>query len=71
MQATETKGDIEAGAKSDMAATSKPGSGLEQRRSSIATLAYFKAQARGFAPGRELDDWLQAEAEMAEREVAA
>jgi hypothetical protein len=30
----------------------------------IAALAYYKAQARGFTPGRELDDWLEAEAEL-------
>ena len=29
--------------------------------------AYFKAQARGFAPGGELQDWLDAEAEVRER----
>lgn len=29
----------------------------------IATAAYFKAQARGFSPGREIDDWLEAESE--------
>lgn len=29
----------------------------------IATIAYYKAEARGFAPGLEMDDWLQAEAE--------
>lgn len=34
----------------------------------VATIAYYKAEARGFAPGLEMDDWLQAEAE-AEAEV--
>ena len=29
----------------------------------IATAAYYKAEARGFEPGHELNDWLQAEAE--------
>lgn len=29
----------------------------------IAEAAYFKAERRGFAPGRELDDWLEAERE--------
>lgn len=29
----------------------------------IAARAYFKAEARGFSPGGELDDWLAAEAE--------
>ena len=30
----------------------------------IAIAAYLKAQARGFEPGHELEDWLAAEAEM-------
>lgn len=30
----------------------------------IATAAYFKAQARGFEPGHDTDDWLAAEAEL-------
>ena len=29
----------------------------------IATAAYYKAEARGFMPGQELDDWLEAESE--------
>ncbi|MDD2737384.1 MAG: DUF2934 domain-containing protein [Methylomonas lenta] len=29
----------------------------------ISKLAYFKAEKRGFVPGYELDDWLQAEQE--------
>lgn len=26
--------------------------------------AYYRAERRGFAPGRELEDWLEAEAEV-------
>jgi hypothetical protein len=33
----------------------------------IAERAYLRAQARGFVPGQELDDWLAAEAEIAAR----
>lgn len=29
----------------------------------IALSAYYKAEARGFMPGHELEDWLTAEAE--------
>lgn len=36
----------------------------EDRRSRIAAAAYFKAVARGFEPGYELEDWLAAEAEQ-------
>jgi hypothetical protein len=35
----------------------------EDRFSRVAVSAYYKAQARGFQPGHELDDWLAAEAE--------
>ena len=30
----------------------------------IALLAYLKAESRGFSPGHELDDWLEAETEL-------
>jgi hypothetical protein len=30
----------------------------------IAELAYYKAESRGFEPGHELDDWLEAEREF-------
>jgi hypothetical protein len=30
----------------------------------IAVAAYFRAERRGFLPGNELEDWLQAEAEI-------
>lgn len=33
------------------------------RQEHIATAAYYKAQARGFAHGHDLHDWLQAEVE--------
>ena len=33
----------------------------DRRRTMIAEAAYFRAQSRGFAPGGELDDWLEAE----------
>lgn len=35
----------------------------EARESDIAVAAYYRAQARGFEPGYELDDWLAAEQE--------
>lgn len=36
----------------------------EQRRAMIAQAAYYRAERRGFAPGGELQDWLEAEAEI-------
>jgi Protein of unknown function (DUF2934) len=36
-------------------------------RQLIEQAAYYKAEARGFAPGHELDDWIAAEAEVRRR----
>ncbi len=36
----------------------------QQRMEMIATAAYFRAESRGFQPGSELQDWLEAEAEI-------
>jgi hypothetical protein len=35
-----------------------------EREQRIREAAYFKAKARGFAPGGELEDWLAAEAAL-------
>lgn len=46
----------------------RPGAGsdvsAQQRQMLIARAAYFRAEKRGFAPGRELQDWIEAEAEV-------
>ena len=42
----------------------------EELRRLIEQAAYRRAQARGFAPGHELDDWLAAEREVREGPVA-
>lgn len=34
----------------------------------IATAAYYRAQERGFEPGREMEDWLAAEADYESRQ---
>ena len=36
----------------------------EERQSMIAVAAYFRAQGRNFEPGRELEDWLAAQAQI-------
>jgi hypothetical protein len=36
----------------------------EARRGMIAQAAYLRAEARGFAPGGEIEDWLAAETEV-------
>ncbi|MCU0836087.1 MAG: DUF2934 domain-containing protein [Chromatiaceae bacterium] len=41
--------------------TRRSGIGADPQR--IREAAYFKAERRGFAPGHELEDWLEAEQE--------
>ncbi len=36
----------------------------EQARAMIEEAAYYLAEKRGFSPGHELEDWLQAEAQI-------
>lgn len=36
----------------------------QERERLIAQAAYFRAEKRGFAPGYELQDWVEAEAEV-------
>jgi len=38
--------------------------GPKERRHRIAEAAYLRAEHRGFLPGCELQDWLEAEAEV-------
>lgn len=44
---------------------------VQQRYDHICTAAFYRACARQFTPGHELDDWLQAEAEYDARLGAA
>jgi len=44
-----------------------PRAAREPPREMIAEAAYYKAEKRGFAPGMELQDWLEAEREIQER----
>ena len=39
----------------------------EEIRQLIAEAAYYRAKQRGFAPGHELEDWVQAESEVMRR----
>ena len=42
-----------------------------EREEMVRLAAYFRAEQRGFAPGREWEDWLVAEAEVGARVDAA
>jgi hypothetical protein len=39
----------------------------EELRKLISEAAYYRAKQRGFEPGHELEDWIQAEAEVIRR----
>lgn len=45
-------------------------SGEDVRQRWIAEAAYYRAERRGFSPGRELEDWLEAEKEMNDIDAA-
>lgn len=43
---------------------SGPALNAQERDRLVAQAAYFRAEKRGFAPGFELQDWVEAEAEV-------
>ena len=45
-------------------AYARPEISSEETRRQIAEAAYFRAKERGFQPGRELEDWIEAESEV-------
>ncbi|HEX2332083.1 MAG TPA: DUF2934 domain-containing protein [Burkholderiales bacterium] len=47
--------------------TSTPQTSPEDVRKLVSEAAYYRAKRRGFAPGHELEDWVQAEAEVLQR----
>jgi hypothetical protein len=59
LSAASTPFTIPGDAESATPATTSP---AEERNRLIAETAYFIAQQRGFAEGREIEDWLEAEA---------
>jgi len=40
---------------------------LDEFREMVAVCAYYKAEKRGFEPGHDLDDWLEAEQEISKQ----
>lgn len=64
MNATATKRKVSNKAKSSSTVEKAPFHGAQDRLNYIATEAYYMAEARGFVPGQELDDWLDAEAKF-------
>jgi hypothetical protein len=49
-----------------LSGNSESGPGIDpmERRRLVAEAAYYRAERRGFAPGGELQDWLDAETEI-------
>ena len=52
------------GSSANVRANSGPTLSAQERERLIAEAAYFRAEKRGFAPGCELQDWVEAEAEV-------
>jgi hypothetical protein len=69
-QAEKQGGDLEAGAviKDSSLERREIPSYSDTREARIAEAAYWRAERRGFAPGGELEDWLQAERELDEQQ---
>ena len=51
-------------AKAENRPDSGPALSAQERERLVAQAAYFRAEKRGFAPGCELQDWVEAEAEV-------
>ena len=47
--------------------TARAAISADEVRKLISEAAYYRAKQRGFQPGHELDDWIQAEAEVTRR----
>jgi len=44
---------------------------LEDLHRDVAVAAYYRAESRGFAPGHELEDWIEAERRISARRPGA
>lgn len=42
----------------------REGAAPSEREQMIAVAAYYRAEQRGFSPGQEMEDWLEAEREI-------
>ena len=60
-------GVVEAGNASPAPAAQETAFDSGARRQMIAEAAYYRAAQRGFAPGSEVEDWLEAEAQIRAR----
>lgn len=51
-------------AATSMASSLRSGMSADETKRLIAVAAYYRAKQRGFEPGHELDDWVEAESEV-------
>jgi hypothetical protein len=58
------RAEVDQRAETEEAEAQGPRPSASEREQLIAVAAYNRAQGRNFEPGRELEDWLEAEAEI-------
>ena len=63
----QSAGSAESAGSSPRSGASLEPAASDARQALIAIAAYYRAERRGFAAGCELDDWLAAEAEIAQQ----
>jgi predicted nucleic acid-binding protein len=65
--AKKTASAVKKTTKRRVSAAASPSVDADTRRQLVAAEAYFRAERRGFAAGREFDDWIAAEAAVDSR----
>ena len=53
-----------AGIKSTISSNARAEMSPDELRKLVSEAAYYRAKQRGFTPGHEMEDWIQAEAEV-------
>jgi len=56
-----------AGIKSTINSNARAEMSPDELRKLVSEAAYYRAKQRGFTPGHEMEDWIQAEAEVLRR----
>ena len=55
------------GRKSSISSNARAEVSPDELRKLVSEAAYYRAKQRGFSPGHEMEDWIQAEAEVLRR----
>ena len=56
-----------AGLRSGISSNARAEVSADELRKLVSEAAYYRAKQRGFTPGHEMEDWIQAEAEVLRR----